>query len=105
MIETSTPLTLAARTPEPYVHLDNRGMVLCNGPRCVMIAAGRFPWVAETLELIAAERRATRTQGDHVLGGYAGDDAVTLYAGHREQLISVGLEPAAFDALRRTLAR
>ena len=105
MLDATTSLTVQARVPNPYVHVDNRGIVICNGPRCVMIAAARFPWVAETLELIAAERRATRTQGDHVLGGYAGDDAVTLYAGHREHLISVGLEPAALDALRETLAR
>jgi hypothetical protein len=104
MAEPSTSLTLAALTPEPYVHLDNRGMVLCNGPRCVMISAGRYPWVAETLSLIAAERRATRTQGDHVLGGFQGDDAVMPYAGFREDLISVGLAPAAFATLREALA-
>ena len=105
MIESSTSLTLAARTPPPYVHLDNRGLVLCNGPRSVLIAAARYPWLAETLEVIAAERRATRTQGDHVLGGYVDGDEVTLYAGFREDLISLAVERAAFDALRKALAR
>jgi hypothetical protein len=105
MIDASASLTLAARSPEPYVHLDNRGLVVCNGPRCVMIPAARYRWLTETLDVLARENRATRTQGDHVLGGFATEDAVTLYAGFREELISVGLERAAFDMLREALAQ
>ncbi len=105
MIDAKTSLTLAALRPEPYIHLDNRGMVLCNGPRCVMIPAGRFPWVADTLALLGEEDRATRTQGDHVLGGYATEDAIVVYAGYREDLISVGLAPAAFRILLDTMKK
>jgi hypothetical protein len=104
MIDTSTLLTLAARSPEPYIHLDNRGLVLCNGPRSVLIPAGRYRWVTDTLAVIADEGRATRTQGDHVFGGFATDDAVILYAGVREELISLGLEPAAFEMLRQAMS-
>jgi len=105
MLDISTSLTLPAARPEPYLHLDNRALLICNGSRCVMIPAGRFPWVVETFNLVADERRATRRQGDHALGGFLTTDAVVLFAGYRESLISVTLEPSAFDRLRQTLAR
>ena len=35
-------LTVSARLPAPYIHADGRGMVLCNGPQCVLIAASQL---------------------------------------------------------------
>ena len=35
-------LTVPARLPAPYVHADNRGLVLCNGPQCVYIPASQL---------------------------------------------------------------
>jgi hypothetical protein len=104
MIDASTSLTVAARTPEPYVHLDNRGLVISNGSRCVMVPAASFRFAAETLEVIAAEDRATRNQHDHILGGYVAGDGVVLFAGPRDDLVSVSLPRGAFDELRRAIA-
>jgi hypothetical protein len=105
MIDSSTSLTVAASTPEPYVHLDNRGLVISNGPRCVMVPASSFRFAAETFEVIAAEDRATRNQHDHILGGYVAGDAVVLFGGLRDDLVSVRLPRGAFDELRRAMAR
>jgi hypothetical protein len=105
MIDSSTSLTVAASTPEPYVHLDNRGLVISNGPRCVMMPAASFRFAAETLELIAAERRATRNQHDHILGGFQAGDDVVLFGGQRDDLVSVRLPRAAFDELCRAMSR
>jgi hypothetical protein len=104
MVDSSTSLTVAATTPEPYVHLDNRGLVISNGPRCVMVPASSFRFAAETFALIADERRATRHQHDHILGGYADGDDVVLFGGRRDDLVSVRLSRAAFDELRGALA-
>jgi hypothetical protein len=105
MIDSSTSLTLAARTPDPFVHLDSRGLVFSNGPRCVMLPALSFRFAAETLEIIASERRATRHQHDHIFGGYLADDDVVLFGGLRDDLVAVSLSRAAFDELRRAMAR
>jgi hypothetical protein len=105
MIDASTSLTVPARTPEPYVHLDNRGLVISNGARCVMVPAASFPFASETLEVIAAEARATRNQHDRILGGYVAGGEVVLFGGLRDDLVSVSLTRGAFDELRRAMAR
>jgi hypothetical protein len=104
MPDSSTSLTLAASTPDPYVHVDNRGLVMSNGPRCVMVPAASFRFAAETLEVIAAEDRATRNQHDRILGGYVDGDDVVLFGGLRDDLVSVRLTRSAFDALRGAMA-
>ena len=63
-------ITVPARLPAPYVHADNRGLVLCNGAQCISIQASQLRQCAETFDIIAAEGRATRAQGPHVVGGY-----------------------------------
>jgi hypothetical protein len=103
MVDSSTSLTLDAVIPAPYVHIDNRALVLCTGERCVTLPAARFPWVRETFGLIATERRATRTQGDHILGGFAAGDGVVLFAGARDTVVSVRLAADAFRALHEQL--
>jgi hypothetical protein len=104
-LDSSSSVTVGARTPEPYVHLDNRGLVLCNGPRCVCIPGSQLRTVAETFEIIADEQRATRTSGPHLVGGYVVGDHVTLYAGIADDLASVTLSRIDFDELRVALAR
>src|SRR3954453_3746804 len=96
-------LTVPARLPAPYVHADNRGMVMCNGPQCVFVAASQLRACAETFGLIAEEGRATRGQGGHVVGGYKIDGSVVLYAGTQDVLLSVQVSEADFAALREAI--
>jgi hypothetical protein len=103
MTDAPTSLTVAAHRPEPYVHLDNRGLMLCNGMQCVLLPAANLRWAAETFDLIADERRATRAQGNHVVGGFVNDGSIVLFAGTREDIISVGLPRAGFEELRRAI--
>jgi hypothetical protein len=105
MLDATASITVGARLPAPYVHADNRGMVFCNGARCVFIPASGLRTCAETFELIAAEGRATRGQGQHVIGGYAAGGEVVLYAGTHEDLVSVTLDVADLGALRQALGR
>ena len=100
-----TTVTVQGRLPNPYVHADNRGLILCNGPRCVCVPQSGLRMATETFEVIAAERRATRTQGPHVVGGYVDGADVVLYAGTTDDLVSVSILAADFDALREALAR
>jgi hypothetical protein len=100
MPDFNTSITVPARLPAPYVHVDNRGLIVCNGPRCVSIPASQLRTWAETFELIASEQRATRGQGEHVVGGYVDGADVVIFAGTRDDLISVSLTPADFTALR-----
>jgi hypothetical protein len=96
-------VTVSARLPAPYVHADNRGLVLCNGPQCVYIAASQLRQCAETFEILAAEGRATRGQGPHVVGGYRTGGDVVLYAGTQDDLLSVTLSETDFNVLREAI--
>src|SRR5215218_9366233 len=105
MLDSTTSLTVQARVPNPYVHVDNRGLILCNGPRCVCVPASQLRTCAETFDIIAAERRATRTQGPHLVGGYIEGGYLVVYAGTGYALVSVSLNSSEFDSLRQTMAR
>jgi hypothetical protein len=99
-------VTIAASVPEPFVHLDNRALVLCNGTRAVGFALGSAGrWLEETFMIILDERRATRAQGERVIGGFLSEDGqtVTLYGGDREDLLAVTLPVAEFEALQQAL--
>src|SRR3954453_21021495 len=104
-LDSSSSVTVGARIPEPYVHLDNRGLILCSGPSCVCIPGSQLRTVMETFEIIADEQRATRTSGPHLVGGYVVGDRVTLYAGTADDLASVRLSRIDFDELRVALGR
>ena len=52
-------LTLQAEFAEPYVYLDNRALVLSNGPHGLIFHRAQGRWLAETLTIIAEEQRAT----------------------------------------------
>jgi hypothetical protein len=96
-------ITVRARLPEPYVHADNRGLILCNGPGCVYIPASQLRSCAETFQIIADEGRATRGQGPHVVGGYRAGEEVVLYAGTQDDLLSVTVSASDFAALREAI--
>jgi hypothetical protein len=97
-------LTVAARLPAPYVHVDNRGLIICNGAQCVSIPASQMRTCAETFQIIVAEGRATRGQGPHVVGGYVSGEDVVLYAGTQDDLISVTLTRSDFGSLCEAMA-
>jgi hypothetical protein len=105
MLDASSSVTVAARLPAPYVHGDNRGLVLCNGPQCVFIAGSQVRACAETFDIIASEGRATRGQGGHVVGGYKNGEDIVLYAGTQDDLISVTLTGSDFATLRESIPR
>jgi hypothetical protein len=105
MLDSTSSVTVQARTPQPYVHLDSRGLILCNGPRCVSVPGSQLRTCSETFEIIASEKRATRSQGPHLVGGYIDAGEVVLYAGTTDDLVSVTIGMADFDALREALAR
>ena len=96
-------ITVSAKPPEPYIHADNRALVLCNGYQSVLIAASQLRSCAETFAIIADEGRATRQQAQHVVGGYKLDGQVVLYAGTQDQLLSVTISEADFAAVREAI--
>lgn len=98
-------VTVQGRLPSPYVHADSRGLVLCNGPRCVYLPQAQLRMAAEAFAIIAEDKRATRSSGPHVVGGYLDGGDVILYAGTNDDLVSVSVSNAEFDSLRRALAR
>src|SRR3954447_12680605 len=104
MLDAASSVTVNARLPAPYVHGDNRGLVLCNGPQCVYIPASQLRACAETFEIIASEGRAARAQGPHVVGGCKISGDVVLYAGTQDDLLSVPLSDADFNSLREAIA-
>ena len=97
-------ITVGAKLPSPYIHADNRGLVLCNGSQCVFVPGSQLRSCAETFGIIAEEGRATRSQAQHVVGGYKSDGHVVLYAGTQDQLISVTVSEADFTAVREAIA-
>ena len=99
------PLTVPARAPSPYLHLDNRGFVMFDGNRAVIFAGNTLGWVRETIELLLEEKRATRHRGDHYLGGMVSDDGrtATLYGGPADDLATLDVDVEALGAVRDML--
>ena len=98
-------LTLDAQRPGPHVHLDNRALFLCDGARTVMFSLSQTRWLVETLDILAAEGRASRAQQHHVFGGFkTADGAVVLYAGAQEDLVTLQVGADAFEQLRSQLS-
>ena len=98
-------LTLDAERANPHVHLDNRALFLSDGARTVMFSLAQTRWLAETLDILATEGRATRSQQHHVLGGFrAADGHFVLYAGAQEDLVTLRVTAEAFERLRSTLS-
>jgi hypothetical protein len=107
MLANDTPLTIRGQVVDPYLHLDNRGLVVFDSRLCVMFPAATLPWVAETIQIIRDEKRATRRQGPHVFGGFVHDDGVnaTIYAGLTDNLATLQVEVAALGDLCGRLGR
>jgi hypothetical protein len=98
--------TLSATTPGPFVHFDNRGLVLSSEGRCAaFIGPALVQWAADTFDIVADEGRATRFQHERVLGGFrlAPGEPVVVFGGERAQLISLQLGAAEFERLRDAL--
>lgn len=96
-------ITVNAKLPAPYIHADNRGLVLCNGPQCVFIAASQLRAVSETFTILAEEGRATRGQAGHVVGGFKEGSEVVIYVGTQDLLLSVTISEADFTAIREAI--
>ena len=95
------PFTVSATIPRPYVHLDNRGLVLAHDGRCAtFFGAPMLRWASETLGIIEREERATRERSGCVLGGFfvEGGDVV-LFGSDRNVSATVQLDRAGFDEL------
>lgn len=89
MLNTEALTVDASRAPA-YINLDNRALIIGDGLRATMLPSATFPWLAETLALLLEEKRATRSQHQHVFGGVVdADGSVTLYAGAPHDLVSV----------------
>ena len=103
MLDSSTSSRVPARLPAPYVHVDNRGLVLCNGPQCVSIPArscARAPRRSRSSPPRGA-RRAARARTSSAATSTGGD--VVLYAGTQDDLLSVTLNASDFGSLREAI--
>jgi hypothetical protein len=97
-------LSLPAEMAAPYVYVDNRALVISNGQHGVIFNRQQGRWLAEGLQIIADERRASRILQHRLFGGWMEDDgAVVLFAGTHDDMVSVRLTREAFAALRAEL--
>jgi hypothetical protein len=97
-------LTLPAETAAPYVYVDNRALVISNGQHGVIFNRTQGRWLAEGLQIIADERRASRILQHRLFGGWMEDEgAVVLFAGTHDDMVSVRLSRESFAALRAEL--
>ena len=107
MLAGDSSITIAGRGVGPYLHADNRGLVIFDGGRCVLVPATMLPWVAETIGILLDEKRATRHRGDVNFGGFVADDgaSVTLYAGPAADMATLQVPVEALASLRDQLGR
>src|SRR5258705_10576190 len=94
-------LTLDAERPGPHVHLDNRSLFLSDGARTVMFSLSQTRWLAETLDILAADGRASPPQQHHASGGVrAANRAGVRYAGAQGDLAGLRLSAGSSAQLR-----
>jgi hypothetical protein len=95
------PFTATAQPVEPYLHVDNRGMVVSDGRRCVAFPVATLGWIAETIQLLVEEKRATRRQGDLILGGFVSEDGTTatIYAGPAHDMATLRVSVSSLGEL------
>jgi hypothetical protein len=105
MLPGDQPLTVPARMAKPYIHLDNRGLVVFDGQRCVSFPANMLGWVRETLGILLEEKRATRHRGGTFLGGMVDEDGVvaTVYGGPGDNMITLEVSVEGLRELRAGL--
>lgn len=101
MLAGDKPLDLSVRPVDPYLHLDNRGFVVFDGRRAVLIAGPAMIFAAETIKVLLEEKRATRRQGDTVFGGFIAEDGrtATIFAGPAEDLATFQTDTEALTLL------
>jgi hypothetical protein len=93
--------TFTAQPAAPFLHLDNRALVMSNGAESTMFAGNALPFVAESLEILAGEGRATRRHGAAVFGGFRLEDgSFTLFGGGADRLLSLCIDARTFADLR-----
>ena len=96
--ERDVGITFSAQTPRPYLHLDNRALVIHDGRRSVAFGSATYKWIAETVAVLVQEQRATRQQGSRIFGGFIrADGNATLFAGTMDDLVTCDV---AFNDLR-----
>ena len=98
------PITIPATTVEPYIHVDERSVVFCDGRHTVVCPAGRLPRLTETLDILLAEQRATRTQHEWTFGGFVEGERAVLYMSDVRAAVSLSVPVSALRDLRRALA-
>jgi hypothetical protein len=107
MLANDAPITVAAAPVGPYLHADNRGLVVFDGRRCILIPALTLPWVAETISVLLEEKRATRHHGTVNFGGSIDEDGqtATIYAGPADGMATLQVSLEALAQLREALIR
>ena len=99
------PLTIEVAPAKPYLHLDNRALVLHDGRDCVLFANAAFAFLGETLRVLIDEGRATRQQGAQVFGGFVEDGTATIFAGTASGFATCELPVTQLSALHARLGR
>jgi hypothetical protein len=103
----SAPLstTFPASRSEPFIHLDERAVILFDGSAAIQFERARRRWVHETIDILLTDGRATRTHGVHTLGGFIADGTATIYAftNTHEQGIALTMPLERLTALRDAL--
>lgn len=98
-------LTIAVNVAEPYIHLDNRALIVSNGLITAIFQGAVLRWVDETFTILRGEGRATRRQSaSNILGGFVQDGQVTVIAGPSDRLVSVTMSDEQFEHLREAIA-
>ena len=93
-------LTIGATAADPYVHLDERALVLSDGQHTVTFETARLRWIGDTLAILAAEGRATRTQSEHTFGGFEAEGGeFVLYASTAHAALSLRVRRADVESL------
>lgn len=105
MLAGDKPLDITVRPVGPYLHLDNRGLVVFDGRRAVLIAGPAMIFAAETIQVLLDEKRATRKQGDTVFGGFVAEDGgtATIFAGPGDDLATLETDTEALALLAERL--
>jgi hypothetical protein len=107
MLANDATITVSAAPVGPYLHADNRGLVVFDGRRCILIPATTLPWVAETVGVLLDEKRATRHHGTINFGGSIdeGGQTATVYAGPADNMATLQVTVEALGQLRDALGR
>lgn len=99
------PITLPAGPVEPYIHVDERSVIFCDGRHTVVCPAGRLPRLGETLDILINESRATRIQHEWTFGGFVRGEDVVLYASDNRAAVSLSVSLASLRDLRRAVGQ